>query len=96
MKTAARVIPASRDLLRSVQVYLTLPPPLRRVSGKSPYLFVARSGSPVSIDTADDIIVLDQNLRQPMRAIERAALLVTIVWPEGAGAWSQEAAAGHL
>ena len=57
VKTAERVIPASRELLRAVQVYLTSPPPLVRVSGKSPYLFVTRSGSPVSIDTADDIIV---------------------------------------
>jgi integrase len=57
VKTAERVIPASRELLRAVQVYLTSPPPLGRVSGKSPYLFVTRSGSPVSIDTADDIIV---------------------------------------
>lgn len=38
-------------------MYLTSSPPLGRVSGKSPYLFVTRSGSPVSIDTADDIIV---------------------------------------
>ena len=57
VKTAERVIPASRELLRAVQMYLTSPPPLGRVSGKSPYLFVTRSGSPVSIDTADDIIV---------------------------------------
>src|SRR5665213_3518483 len=57
VKTAERVIPASRELLRTVQVYLTSPPPLGRVTGKSPYLFVTRSGNPVSIDTADDIIV---------------------------------------
>lgn len=57
VKTAERVIPASRELLRAVQAYLTSQAPLGRVSGKSPYLFVTRSGSPVSIDTADDIIV---------------------------------------
>ena len=51
------MIPASRELLKAVQVYLTSSPPLGRISGKSPYLFVTRSGSPVSIDTADDIIV---------------------------------------
>jgi hypothetical protein len=28
-----------------------------RVSGKSPYLFVARSGAPLSSDRADDVIV---------------------------------------
>jgi integrase len=48
VKTAERVIPASRELLRTVQVYLTSPPPQGRVT---------RSGNPVSIDTADDIIV---------------------------------------
>lgn len=57
VKTAERVIPASRELLRAVQLYLTSPPPQGRVSGRSPYLFVARSGKPTSIDTADDIIV---------------------------------------
>src|SRR5207302_1830578 len=56
VKTAERVIPASRELLRAVQVYLTSSLPMGRVFGKSPYLFVTRSGSPVSIDTADDII----------------------------------------
>jgi integrase len=57
VKTAERVIPASRNLLAALRAYLTYPQPLGRISGKSPYLFVARSGSPVSIDTADDVIV---------------------------------------
>ena len=58
VKTAERAIPASRELLRAIQAYLTYPRPLGRVPGKSPYLFVARSGNPLSIDTADDIISL--------------------------------------
>jgi integrase len=57
VKTAERVVPGSWELLRAVQAYITSPPPLGRASGKSAYLFVTRSGTPVSIDTADDIIV---------------------------------------
>lgn len=56
VKTAERVIPASRNLLAAVRAYLTYPQPLGRTSGRSPYLFVARSGNPVSMDTADDVI----------------------------------------
>lgn len=57
VKTAERAIPASRALLSAVRAYLTYPPPMGRVSGKSPYLFVARSGAPLSSDRADDVIV---------------------------------------
>ena len=56
VKTAERVIPASRNLLAAIRAYLTYPRPLGRISGASPYLFVARSGQPVSMDTADDVI----------------------------------------
>jgi integrase len=56
VKTAERVIPASRELFRGLRAYLTYPRPLGRASGKSPCLFTTRSGSPVSIDSADDII----------------------------------------
>jgi integrase len=56
VKTAERVIPASRSLLAAIRAYLTYPRPMGRVSGRSPYLFLARSGSPVSMDTADDVI----------------------------------------
>src|SRR5919199_1337577 len=43
-----------------------------------------------------DLVALGHNLRQPVRAIERSAFLVTVAWPEGAGAWGQEASSGHL
>jgi integrase len=56
VKTAERVIPASRSLLAAIRAYLTYPRPMGRVSGRSPYLFLARSGSPVSMDTADYVI----------------------------------------
>jgi len=42
------------------------------------------------------LIVLQENLREPIQAAERSAFLVTVAWPEGAGAWSQEAASGPL
>ncbi|HEV2173818.1 MAG TPA: tyrosine-type recombinase/integrase [Nitrospira sp.] len=79
VKTAERVIPASRELLRAVQAYLTSPSPLGRVSGKSPYLFVTRSGSPVSIDTADDIIV----------AIGRAGGVEPLSWHRLRHTWAE-------
>ena len=41
-----------------------------------------------------DLIVLEHNLREPIQAAERSAFLVTVAWPEGAGAWSQEQAQG--
>jgi quercetin dioxygenase-like cupin family protein len=43
-----------------------------------------------------DPVALGHNLREPVRAIEQSAFLVTVAWPEGAGAWSQEASAGRL
>jgi quercetin dioxygenase-like cupin family protein len=43
-----------------------------------------------------DLIVLSENLRQPILAEQDALFLVTVAWPEGAGAWDQEAAAGRL
>src|SRR6266511_5478005 len=43
-----------------------------------------------------ELIALGQNLREPVQAIEPSAFLLTIAWPERAGAWDQEARAGHL
>jgi integrase len=56
VKTAERILPVSRGLLHALRAYITSRPPLGRVQGKSPYLFVTRKGDPVSLDTADDII----------------------------------------
>jgi len=44
---------------------------------------------------AGELVVLDQNLREPIQAAERSAFLITVYWPEGAGAWSQEQAQGR-
>ena len=45
---------------------------------------------------AGQLMVLDQNLREPIQAAEPSAFLVTVAWPEGKGAWEQEQASGHL
>jgi len=44
---------------------------------------------------AGEVIVLEENLREPIQAAERSAFLVTVAWPPGAGAWSQEEAHGQ-
>jgi integrase len=56
VKTAERVIPASRTLLSALRAYITLPPPLGRVRGKSLYLFVTEKGYPLSLARTDDVI----------------------------------------
>jgi quercetin dioxygenase-like cupin family protein len=43
-----------------------------------------------------DLIVLADNLRGSINADQQTAVLVTVAWPEGAGAWEQEARAGRL
>jgi quercetin dioxygenase-like cupin family protein len=44
----------------------------------------------------DELVVLSENLREPAQAVDDCAFLVTVAWPEGAGAWEQEARSGHL
>lgn len=46
--------------------------------------------------TPGDLVVLGENLREPIRGEEDSLFLVTVAWPEGAGAWDQEATTGHL
>ena len=43
-----------------------------------------------------DLVVLSQNLRRPVEALESATLLAVVAWPDEAGAWDMEAANGHL
>lgn len=45
--------------------------------------------------SANDMMVFEQNLHEPIQAAERSAFLITVSWPEGAGAWSQEQAQGR-
>jgi quercetin dioxygenase-like cupin family protein len=42
------------------------------------------------------LIVLPENLHKRVQARERSAFLLTVAWPAGAGAWTQEASSGHL
>jgi integrase len=81
VKTAERVLPASRGLLSAIRAYLTYPAPLRRV-GRSPYLFVARSGAPLSCDSADDVIV----------AIGRASSITPLSWHRLRHTWAERTA----
>jgi quercetin dioxygenase-like cupin family protein len=43
-----------------------------------------------------ELVVLSENLREPAQAVDDCAFLVTVAWPQGAGAWDQEARTGHL
>ena len=43
-----------------------------------------------------ELLILDDNLREPIRAMDQSAFLITVAWPEGAGAWQEEAKQGHL
>ena len=45
---------------------------------------------------AGELMVFEENLREPIQAAERSTFLLTVYWPEGAGAWSQEQAQGRL
>lgn len=82
VKSAERKIPASRQLLQTIRVYVTLSPPMGRVSGKSPYLFVTRSGDPLSIHMAQDII----------RAIGRHSDVSPLSWHRLRHTWAEKMA----
>jgi quercetin dioxygenase-like cupin family protein len=45
---------------------------------------------------AGDLIILADNLRKPVEALQDSTLLAVVAWPNGAGAWDGEAAKGHL
>ena len=52
-------------------------------------LRVQASGEPCEVG-AGELIVLADNLREPITAVEQTAFLLTVAWPAGAGAWEQE------
>lgn len=56
VKTSERIIRASDELRSALRAYYMTPPPLGRMRGNSIYLFVTRTGAPLSLDRADDII----------------------------------------
>jgi len=43
-----------------------------------------------------ELLILPDNLREPLTADEDTTFLVTVAWEEGAGAWDQEEASGQL
>ena len=45
---------------------------------------------------AGELIVLADNLRERVAALEETAFLLTVAWPAGAGAWEQEMSSKHL
>ena len=44
---------------------------------------------------AGTFVVLSENLHEPVAALEDAVLLATVAWPDRAGAWDLDMAAGH-
>jgi mannose-6-phosphate isomerase-like protein (cupin superfamily) len=58
-------------------------------------LQVQNQGQPEEVG-AGELMILDDSLREPIRAMDQSAFLITVAWREGAGAWSQEAAQGRL
>jgi len=46
--------------------------------------------------SAGELVALSQNLRDPVEAVEAASFILTVAWPEGAGAWDEEASSGQL
>jgi quercetin dioxygenase-like cupin family protein len=44
---------------------------------------------------AGTFVVLSENLHEPVAALEDAVPLATVAWPDRAGAWDLDMAAGH-
>ena len=82
VKTAERIVPASRNLLSALRAYITGSPPQGRVKGQSPYLFVTRSGEPVSLIMADKII----------QAIGRYSQVNPLYWHRLRHTWAENMA----
>ena len=57
-------------------------------------LVVQVEGHPRAVG-AGTFVVLSENLHEPIAALEDAVLLATVAWPNGAGAWDLDIAAGH-
>jgi integrase len=56
VKTAERAIAISDKVRIGLRTYLSSPPPIGRLAGRSPYLFVSAGGSPLSIAAVDGIV----------------------------------------
>jgi len=58
-------------------------------------LRVQAEGEPWEVGVGQ-LIVLADNLRERITALEETAFLLTVAWPAGAGAWEQEMTGGRL
>jgi quercetin dioxygenase-like cupin family protein len=58
-------------------------------------LRVHAGGQPWEVGPGE-LIVLADNLREPIVALEETVFLLTVAWPAGAGAWEQEQSSGHV
>ena len=57
-------------------------------------LRVQAGGEPWDLGVGE-LIVLADNLRERITAVEDTAFLLTVAWPAGAGAWEQEMTGRH-
>jgi quercetin dioxygenase-like cupin family protein len=57
-------------------------------------LRVQAEGEPWDVGVGQ-LIVLADNLRERITALEETAFLLTVAWPAGAGAWEQEMTGGR-
>lgn len=58
VKTAERALPVSASLASALRLYVTTSPPLGRLSGRTPYLFVTDEGNALSRARANDILAV--------------------------------------
>jgi quercetin dioxygenase-like cupin family protein len=59
------------------------------------HLRVHTEGQVREIQTGE-LVVLSRNLREPVAAVERSAVLAMVGWPNGAGAWRMETTSDRL
>jgi integrase len=79
VKTAERMLPAGRQLLEALRIYVIGQPPSGRVKGISPYLFVTRTGQPLSLDAARDIL----------RVVRRKSDIQPLSWHRFRHTWAE-------
>jgi len=87
VKSAERVVPASRSLVRALQAYITLPSPQGRMKRQTLYLFVTRQGTPVSLETANDII---QTIGRHSEVAHLSWHRLRHTWAEKMATWLQD------
>lgn len=82
VKTAERGLPLSEPLRAALRAYVTGKPPLGRVKGASPYLFVTKAGKPLSKGRANDIV----------EVISQASRVQPLSWHRFRHTWAEQMA----